>query len=298
MDDNRALLAVTGASGFIGRGILEGCADRGIACVALSRSTRPSWAPQAIKWSTVAYDRPADLREALTGVTHLFHLADNPSRTQARRVGETARVNSALMEAMGDCKVRRIAVASSVYARYPGSADSYGAVKRAMEEQFLSAPDLSTIILRLPPVYGPGGKGGIASLTTLVKKGMPLPFGLAGEPRSYLSRQNLVSLMLQMVNKPQQWSLASGSIFEPSDGHQLSTRDLVYHLGDALGKKPLLIPAPQNVLRLFGNLVGKADIISAAFDRLDVAPSQELEAAFGWRPVERMPESLSFLRLA
>lgn len=289
-------LAITGGTGFIARGLIEGCAEVRLACRALSRSNRPAWAPQGTQWQTLAYDDDTAMATALTGVDFLIHLADNPSRGEARDADETQRINACLIRVAHAAGVKGVAIASSVYAREAGAAGSYGSVKRATELQFLAEPTLNPIVLRLPPVYGPGGKGGLAVLTKLVSKGLPLPFGLATEQRAYLSRRNLVSLILAMTASPAAWRDAGGEVFEPSDGQAVTTRDLIGHLARQLGKSNRLLPVPLGLLRVVAGAAGKGELVAGSLNPLKAAPVSELESAFGWRPVEQMPQSLGFLR--
>lgn len=299
-EDRKADLAVTGGSGFIARGVLEGCAEAGLSCRALSRSARPAWAGQAVEWQTVpAYDDAIALGQALAGARFVLHLADTPARGKARSSREAMRNCDALIDAIRRSGVEGVILASSVYARATGGdgASPYGAAKRAIEQKFLSATGLRTIVLRLPPVYGPGGRGGLATLSELVRKGLPLPLGAATVPRSYLSRRNLASLIAAMVSADaDQWRKAASKIFEPSDGIAVGTRDLVRAMARQMGVSPRLLPVPAGLLRMGAALAGRGELVSGAIDRLDVAPVEELEAAFGWRPIEHMPESLAFLR--
>ena len=291
-------LAVTGGSGFIARGVLEACAGYGLPCRALSRSPRPSWAGPAVEWSTIAsYADAGALEAAIAGARYVLHLADNPVRADASGEEEAVRNAAALIGAMRRSGVEGAVLASSVYARdeLGAGASSYGAAKRVVEGRFLAAADLRTVILRLPPVYGPGGRGGLAALSRLVRKGLPLPLGLATAPRSYLSRRNLASLIVAIVNGGEErWAGAAGRIFEPSDGAGVGTRDLVRHMASEIGVAPRLLPVPLWLLRSLSMVIGK-DLVSGAVDRLDVAPVEELEDQFGWRPVEGMPASLAFL---
>lgn len=293
-------LGVTGGTGFIARGVLESCAETGLSCRALSRSTRPPWAGQAVEWATVSsYDDAAAMRRVLGRTKYVLHLADNPARNDARSAEEAVGICDALIEAVRNNRLDGVILASSVYAAESkeGAESSYGSVKRAIERRFLSATDIRTIVLRLPPVYGPGGRGGLATLSKLVRKGLPLPLGAATAPRSYLSRRNLASLIVAMVNAGDDaWRSAAGRIFEPSDGVAIDTRDLVRNMAAQMGVAPRLLPVPLAILRALGAVTGRSEMISGAIDRLDVASAGELEAAFGWRPVERMPESLAFLR--
>jgi len=291
-------LAITGGTGFIARGVLKTCAEAGLSCRTLSRSTRPSWAGQAVEWMTVpSYGEAAAMRQAIGRAKYVLHLADNPARGDARSAGEAIRNCDALIEAVRINRVDGVIVASSVYAsRDQDDSASYGSVKRLIEQRFLSATDIRTIVLRLPPVYGPVGRGGLATLSKLVRKGFPLPLGAADAPRFYLSRRNLTSLILAMVNADDAaWRNAAGRVFEPSDGQAVATRDLILMMGDTMGCRTWLLPVPPILLRAVGAVTSRSELISGAIDRLDVAPVAELETAFGWRPVEHMPESLAFL---
>lgn len=298
-ENGKADLAVTGGTGFIARGVLETCVESGLSCRALSRSTRPPWAGQAIEWLTVpSYSDAAALTKALTGVRHILHLADNPDRNDVRSAEDAARICVALIEAVRSNRVKGVIVASSVYAaKDQRGRASYGSVKRMIEREFLSAQDLRTIVLRLPPVYGPGGQGGLATLSRLVRKGLPLPLGAATVPRSYLSRRNLASLVVTIVGAGDDtWRSEANKLFEPSDGIPVSTRDIVRGMAAQIGVRSRLIPIPIGLLRMAAAAAGRSELVSSAIDSLEVAPVEVLEAAFGWRPIERMPESLAFLR--
>lgn len=293
-------LAVTGGTGFIARGVLESCAEAGLSCRAVSRSTRPSWAGQAVEWSTIPdYGDAAAAKQALAGARYVLHLADNPARSGSRSLDDAIRNCNALIDAVRSNRIEGVILASSVYARdnTHGDVPSYGMVKRAIEQEFLSAADLNTVVLRLPPVYGPGGRGGLAALSKLVRKGLPLPLGAASAPRAYLSRRNLASLILAMVNAGEDtWRDAAHRVFEPSDGVAMTTRDLIRSMAAHMNVQSRLLPVPVGILRIAAVLTGKKELVSGAIDRLDVAPVGDLEDAFGWRPVEHMPESLAFMR--
>lgn len=298
-DKSQAKLALTGATGFIARGVIEACADASVPCRALSRGPRPAWAPSAVEWCTVAsYTDTDSLSQALAGSSCLLHLADNPTRAVSRSGEDAVHICSSVIEAARRSGTRRAIVASSIYSRQEGDAKvtSYGTVKRLVEQYFLTAPELQTIILRLPPVYGPGGGGGFAALSRLVGKRYPLPFGMAAAPRAYLSRRNLSSLVLTIANADEKvWLNAAGGVFEPSDGSPTATRELIRAMAIRMNVIPRLLPVPLTLLRFCGTLTGKSELLSGAIDELAVAPVAHLERLFGWQPVERMPESLAFL---
>lgn len=288
-------LAITGATGYIARGVLAEVPDDALQLRALSRRPRPSWAPPATEWITVPsyIDRPA-LAAALTDSDYILHLADNPTRLAARNPEDSLHNADAVIAAAGDAGIEGIILASSIYAREART--GYGAAKRALEDRFLNAEDIKTIILRLPPVYGPGCSGGFAALAGLVRKHVPLPLGAARAPRAYLSRTNLASLVRSIAGAgPERWAAAAGRIFEPSDGQAVSTRDLAVMMGAQHGRRPLLLPVPPVLLQALGYATGRREIVAGIVDRLEMPPVNHLTTAFGWRPVEQMPQSLAFL---
>ena len=290
-------VAVTGGSGFVGRGVIETFAAAGIACRAISLSHRPHWVNDGTEWVTIpSYEDAHGLIEALVDVDCLIHLAANPDRTATHDIGQAGAQAAALISAQRARGVKRAVIASSVYARMPAAAASYGEIKLAVEKQFQAATDLQPIILRLPPVYGPGGKGGAQALARMVQMGLPLPLGAATAERAYISRANLTSLLVAIIRASDaQWQAAAGKLFEPSDGKTISTRDLVRAMALEL-KKPLrLVSVPAALLRLLAKPLGKADLVAGAFDGLTVAQTDTLDNAFGWRPIECMPQSLHFL---
>jgi nucleoside-diphosphate-sugar epimerase len=136
----------------------------------------------------------------------------------------------------------------------------------------------------------------MAMLARMVRKGVPLPLGSAVELRHYISVRNLCDLIETIVRTDDDhWAATAGRVFEPSDGQAIATRDLIRMMGETVGCQARLLPVPVAALRMLGTITGRSELVSGAIDRLEVAPVEELEAAFGWRPVERMPESLAFL---
>jgi UDP-glucose 4-epimerase len=88
----------------------------------------------------------------------------------------------------------------------------------------------------------------------------------------------------------------SPAILEPSDGRTIGTAELITMMGRHIGRPARLLPVPLPLLRALGAMTGRSALIAGAIDPLAVAPVSEIEALTGWKPVERMPESLSFLR--
>lgn len=294
-----AAVAVTGASGFVGSAAVQALSRAGLHVRAISRKPKADADIGQACWSAITDYRDTEaLRQALADARCVIHLADRSDRSPSRTAGESAATAASLVRAMAAVGASRLVLASSVYARLerPGG---YGAAKRAAEAEVLAAAGLQAVILRMPPVYGPGGGGGFGMLAALVRRGLPLPFARAVAPRAYLSRRNLCDLLVSIVcADAHQWAAAAGNCFEPFDGEPVGTADLVRMLALASGRHTRQIPVPLPVLRALGRITGRGTALAGALDPLQVAGNEPLARLFGWTPAERMPESLGFLRAA
>ena len=204
---------VTGASGFIGRSLVGALAGEGYAVKAAARD--PEAVPPAAGVTRVALPdlaRPVDWSDLLAGVSHVVHLAglahspgvladDVYRRINALAAGELA-------EAASRAKVERLVFVSSVRAQaglsadhkiaetdVPAPTDAYGRSKLEAE-QLIEASGAGFTVLRPAVVYGPGVKGNIASLATLAKTPMPLPFANLDNRRSLLAIENFIAAIL------------------------------------------------------------------------------------------------------
>lgn len=297
-------ILISGATGFIGRRLVGHLLASDYHIGALGRNVQPGH-PQAVSWIETGDLAVAPLDPAIGRGSDVFiHLAatlrptaNDPSQSQ------TAAMARNVSRFVAEAEIPRIlvlgSVAASVAERDPDRARRYGIEKLTADRLFLETlgERHRVVILRPPAVYGPGMRGSLAMLAKAVHKGLPLPLGSALAPRHYLSIGNLCDLVETMLGSDDDcWTAAAGRAFEPSDGEPVATRDLIAMMGEAMGRPPRLLPVPLAILRALGAVTGRSEMISGAIDRLDVAPVGELEAAFGWRPVERMPESLAFLR--
>jgi nucleoside-diphosphate-sugar epimerase len=115
---------------------------------------------------------------------------------------------------------------------------------------------LDVVIIRSPLVYGPGVKANFNSLMKWVNSGIPLPLGAIRNKRSFVSIDNLISLITTCNDHPK----ARNNVFLVSDGEDLSTIDLLERLGKALGKKVYLLPVRPSLLMAAATLCGKREM--------------------------------------
>ena len=177
-------IAVTGATGFIGAAVVADITAHGHHVTALTRGANPQPDTVSIQWhSNTDYASPAAMTRAIAGTDYVIHLADDATRNGDHNSEAALAVARALSLAMQANGQKQLIFASSIYARM-GTA--YGNKKKVVEDFFLKETDVEPIILRLPPVYGPGCGGGFAVLSGLLRRGLPLPFGNATALRAYI----------------------------------------------------------------------------------------------------------------
>lgn len=296
---------ISGGSGYVGRALAERLLAKGHQVSAFHRNEKPA-DPGAISWIRVD-DLATMPVDPLIGsdIDVFVNLAASlqPTSTDADGSGsQTAGIARNMSQFIAEAGIRRVIVMSSIAAKLaqndqPG-ARRYGVEKLAADDIFLGRlkDEREIVVLRPPAIYGPGMQNSLTVLARLIRRGLPIPLGSATAPRHYMSIRNLCDLVETIIrSSDDRWVSASGHIFEPSDGQAIATDDLIRMMGAAMGRKPRSLPVPLAVLRMMGAATGRSELVSGAIDRLDVAPVEELEAAFGWRPLERMPESLAFL---
>jgi nucleoside-diphosphate-sugar epimerase len=293
-------IVVTGAGGFIGGALLKSLANKPLDIHALVRRFDEGLSPaitQHIIQDLVSANSD-DLAEAMNGVRCLIHLAAVvPGKGANDTSNATVEMARTVAKAAADAKVDRVIVLSSAYAelaeRGNPSARQYGHDKLAADRIFASYLPQSTIILLRPPVvYGSGMRGSLLTLAKMISKGFWLPLGLARNERSYISITNLVHLLAYLVAlNAAQWQTVNGRAYVPTDGHPVSTVDLIRVIADSVEMPPRIFPIPLPILRLLGKITGKAEVISGAIDPLRYNDNEKLFSDIGWAPIESFPAS-------
>lgn len=132
--------------------------------------------------------------------------------------------------------------------------DSAYAVSKMIAEQKLIAlfkgyPKSQLIILRIPLVYGVNNKANMAKLITYTKKRYPLPLGCATAKRSFLSIDNLILCIKELLKH------SYNGIYNIADSNSISAKELSKVLSIELtGKKPRLIYIPKRMFWLISKI--------------------------------------------
>ena len=162
---------VTGASGFIGRRLIEHLLGRGDAVVAAVRRPCPDLDPRRLAVVEVRLDDRAALERALAGSDAVVHLAVATGTTSEREAYEVNVVGTEhLLEAAKRAGVKRFVFASTISATRERMGP-YGRTKKIAEERVV-ASGLPYCIVRPSLVYG-GREGLVANLTAYLR-GLPV----------------------------------------------------------------------------------------------------------------------------
>ena len=109
----------------------------------------------------------------------------------------------------------------------------YGESKIAAENYILSKPalDKQVYILRPCMIHGPGNKGNLNLLYSVVKKGIPWPLGAYVNRRSFTSIDNLCFVIDGLISK----NIPTG-IYHVGDDEALSTNELISVMCEVMGR--------------------------------------------------------------
>lgn len=296
---------ITGATGFVGQGMLE----------KLGRQSgwEPHLALRRMPSDKVVHSQPytwvkdlspeTNWRDALKGcqaVVHCaarVHIMDDPEAdplTAFRYTNVEGSLNLARQAA--ETGVKRFVFISSIKVNgehtlpdrpfqaddTPAPSDPYGISKHEAEQGLLVLAEetsMEVVIIRPPLVYGPGVKANFATLMRWLNKRVPLPLGAIHNRRSLVARSNLVDLVVTCLEHP----AAANQIFLVGDGEDLSTTQLLRRMGQVLGKPVRLLPVPAGLLEKGAAMLGKRDVAQRLCGSLyiDISKAQRL---LGWKP--------------
>jgi len=168
-------------------------------------------------------------------------------------------------------------------------ATPYGQSKDADERYILDRPlpaDKKVYILRPCMIHGPGNKGNLNLLFTLVSKGIPYPLGAFENRRSFTSIGNLAWILRQILEQ----DIAPG-IYHIADDEPLPTNTLIHMMAECLGRKERIWNIPKPWIR---GLARTGDVLHLTLnsERLKkltesyVVSNDKIKAALG---VEKLP---------
>ena len=282
-------IAVTGAGGFIGNALTKMLLGEGHKVQPLSRN---------------------ELSDPdFSGVQTVVHCAALAHRTGAERPDAATfdainhRLAIELAIKAKAAGVRRFVFVSTIYtiAGNPlplkpdmplNPRDDYGRAKAKAEADLREISGIEIVIARPVLVYGPGARANLKALIKLCNSGLPLPFGLADNRRSFVSLENVARALTFLSLAPTE--KVAGCVFHLAEPQPRSTKELVTKLRTALGKPLRLVPVPPILMNVLLAAVGKSGLYDQLYGDLVADSSSLIEAGFDYLPGDRQLEAMAF----
>jgi UDP-glucose 4-epimerase len=280
----KPLVALTGATGFIGQYLLKELPSRGYRLRVLLR--RPTALPSGCASAVIGdLAKPYNMSEALADVDAVIHTAGLAETMSGAPEDDYRVLNTeatiGFAKAAERARVKRFVFLSSIRAQSGPTANhvlteehepkptcAYGRSKLAAERG-LAETGLDWVALRLALVYGPGVQGNMARLAQLARSPYPLPLaGLKGK-HSLLALDNLVEAIDKVLAAP-------GPLKRPllvADLTPLTIGAIVATMRQGLGRRPGLFYVPGPLLAASLRAARRTDAYAPLFGSLVADPS-------------------------
>ncbi len=302
-------IAVTGASGFVGKRLLHRLLRDGFAALALSRHR--SGIPGVSEVLIQNYDDVGKIAAVLARVDVVVHLAARAHQLDddVRDVSQSylsANVGTTVAVAKASCLagVKRFVFVSSIGVngnRTCGKPFSLADVAKPIEHyaksKWLAEQALATelgsgetdfTILRPPLIYGPGCPGNFNRLIQWVAKPLIVPLGALNAPRTFIYVENLIDALTVAAWHPG----ASRRTFLVTDDVDTSVSEIVRIFAAYLGRKPAAVwNIPPGVLSLLATVVGQRKTFEKLAHALQVDGTEFCDVT-GWHPPFSTQEGL------
>ncbi|MET2827788.1 NAD-dependent epimerase/dehydratase family protein [Mesorhizobium shangrilense] len=290
---------VTGATGFIGGFVVRQLREARIDVRIASRHPEQLGAGgDAARLPEP--DAPAEhFLTLMKDITHVVHCAAlNNDQTSATDADFRA-ANVALTERLAHAAAIRTSgrfiylssIRAVIGADFRGTIDertvpapqcAYGRSKREGEimalEAYASSGRADATALRLPPVYGAGMKGNLATLMRLADTALPLPAAAFSGVRSLIAREAAAGAVLHLLTSP----VPLRPVYFASDLPAIPITTIIEALRRGFGRPLRLLPIPAALMRRAASLLGKGK----AWDRMTATQicDPSLLMSEGWTP--------------
>ncbi|TAJ87760.1 MAG: NAD(P)-dependent oxidoreductase [Reyranella sp.] len=234
------LVAVTGATGFVGPHLVAALARRGWRLRLLVRRWSPLPSLAGVDADLILGDLSSEsaLRRLVDGADAVIHAAGLIKAKADRDFLPVNRDSAALLSALAPDA--HMVLLSSLAAREP-QLSAYGASKRAGEAVVAGRSGPWTIV-RAPAVYGPGDRETLAYFRAVNS-------GIAPQPRVPEARLSLIHVadlaeaLALTLEHP-----AANATCEIDDGRTYTYGDMAEAAGEALGRRPWRLSVPRGVM--------------------------------------------------
>lgn len=250
-------IAVTGATGFVGRHLVQSLAAQGwqVRVLARSEPAHALWQHATPEVVLGSLSDAAALERLVQGADAVLHLA---GAIKARDAAEFLRINRDGTTALAEATLRSAPKAhflhvSSLAAREP-SLSGYCASKQAGEQQVLSllGPERASV-LRPPAIYGPGDRETLVFFQLACQRWVPL-LGRPSARLAVIHVEDAVSAFIaRLLAGPS--GLVQGIADEQPEGY--SWQQILAAAALAVGNhKPRFVQVPRPLLKGIGTAAG------------------------------------------
>ncbi len=301
---------LTGATGFLGRYVLNALSQGGFDVRVARRSAVPdnSFAAGIV---VGPIGGATDWSAVLRGIDAVVHLAARAHRPPAVQSAErdsymdvnchgalqlaraaadagcghmifmsTIGVHGAATEGRGPFTEADVFQPQTVYAETKVAAER-GLMTLAAER------GLAITAIRAPLIYGRNAKGSFAALQGALRAGFPLPLASIRNRRAFAAAENVASFILHRLRHPGRGYDA----FIVADREQVSTAEFARALAAALGARARLFALPESLLRGALALSGRGHLTESLLGSLEVNTAKA--RASGWQPAVTLEEGLA-----
>lgn len=203
-------------------------------------------------------------------VDAIIHLAGKAHDTKNRADAEVYfKVNTGLTQKIYDHYLKSDARKFIFFSSVKAAADSvdgdildenitpkpigpYGESKIKAEEYIQSKWDADgekvTYIFRPCMIHGPGNKGNLNLLHSVIRRGIPWPLGAFDNLRSFTSIDNLTFIIDRLLG-----SEAPTGIYNIGDDKPMSTNELIRLMCETMGKKPRIWNMPRGLVKFMAS---------------------------------------------
>lgn len=273
-------ILVTGASGFIGSGLVSALGDAGHDVCALMRSGASSDFLKGVKFTRLTGDLgdPESMTRACENVDVVYHVA---GLTRARNKEEFFKFNAEATKNLANAAIKSGSVKKFIFIsslaaagpsiglspRLESETDSpvsmYGESKLRAELYLDEMKDkLDFISIRPPMVYGPRDTNVYTFFKTIQKQWMPILPSKTPTGHKYYSAihvDDLITAMMAALNAPEA-DFKKGERFFVTDGQIYTYERIMGVIAAELKVKPFRIKIPEvviNSLASAGSIAGK-----------------------------------------
>lgn len=259
------IILITGVHGFVGSNLVEYLKDRHTIYGLDIFAPRRDGVEKTFSWE--------DLENGnLPEVDAVVHLAGKAHDTKNEAMAEVYfRVNTGLTQKIYDWYLLSGARKFIFFSTAKAAADKvegiltekvvpqpvgpYGESKIRAEEYIMgkdSIPDGKQFyILRPCMIHGPGNKGNLNLLFSVVKRGIPWPLGAFENLRTFTSVENVCFAVEGLLQ-----GNAPDGIYNMGDDEPVSTNDLIGIICAAMGKKARIWRIPQWLMKAAAKIGG------------------------------------------